>query len=132
MVQFRRFLLMGCSRWRKADWVIRGSQNLVEAVQTGRCVSSHKQARILETRFRPSGFAKYSSTEQITYVRDMFHCTACNSELSNDDYPCCEVSRKRSFNFWKGKYHDAEKTTRINARIDELLKENETLKKAMH
>ena len=95
-------------------------------------VSSHKQARILETRFRPSGFAKYSSTEQITYVRDMFHCTACNSELSKDDYPCCEVSRKRSFNFWKGKYHDAEETMRINTRIDELLKENEALKKAMH
>ena len=93
-------------------------------------VDSHKQARNLETKFRPSSFGKYCTKDEITYVRDMFHCTACNNEIPKGHGPCCRVSSKRSFNLWSGKVHDAEETARINARIDELLEENEVLKKA--
>ena len=94
-------------------------------------VNSAKQARILETRFRPSSLGKYLAKDQVTYVRDLFHCTACNWDCSENEGPCCEVSRKRSFNLWRKAMHDAHETARINERIDELLKENETLKKAM-
>ena len=95
-------------------------------------VESHKQARILETRFRPNQYRQYCSKDQITYVRSLYHCTNCNYDSSKDDPPCCEVSRKRSFTLWRGKVLEAEEAARINARIDELLKENEDLKKAMH
>ena len=94
-------------------------------------VDSAKQARILETRFRPSGLGKYCAKDQITYVRNLFRCTACNWEGSELDGPCCDVSRKRSYRLWCKAVHDAQKTEQINARIDELLKENEALKKAM-
>ena len=90
-----------------------------------------KQARILETKFRPSGLGKYCAKDQITYVRSLFRCTACNWEGSELDGPCCDVSRKRSFNLWKKAVHDSRRTEQINARIDELLNENEILKKAM-
>lgn len=94
-------------------------------------VDSRKQVRILETKFRPRGFAKYCLKGQITYVRDVFHCTACDSDLVYSDMPCCRVSRQRSFNAWKKSVHDAEETTRINERIDELTRENEELENAL-
>jgi len=94
-------------------------------------VDHTKQALILETRFRPSGLGKYCAKDQITYVRSLFRCTACNWEGSDLDGPCCDVSRKRSFNLWKKAVHDSRRTEQINARIDELLNENEILKKAM-
>lgn len=93
-------------------------------------VDHTKQARILETRFRPNGWAKYMFKDQITYVRSLFRCTACNWEGSELGGPCCDVSRKRSYGLWRKAFRDAQKTEQINARIDELLKENEDLKKA--
>lgn len=95
-------------------------------------VDRAKQARILETRFRPSGLGKYCANGQITYVRSQFRCSACKWEGSESGGPCCDVSRKRSFNLWRSAMYDAQKTAEINARIDELLKENEDLKKAMY
>ena len=94
-------------------------------------VDSRKQVRNLETKFRPRGFAKYCLKGQITYVRDVFHCTACDADLVYSDIPCCRVSRQRSFNAWKKSVHDAEETARINERIDELTRENEDLENAL-
>ena len=94
-------------------------------------VDSRKQVRNLETKFRPRGFAKYCLKGQITYVRDVFHCTACDADLVYSDIPCCRVSRQRSFNAWKKSVHDAEETARINERIDELTRENEEFENAM-
>ena len=94
-------------------------------------VEHTKQARILETKFRPSQYGKYCSKQQITYVRNLYHCTNCNRECSKDNGPCCSVSGKRSFYLWREKFLEAEEAARINARIDELLIENEDLKKAM-
>ena len=115
---------------------IKANQNEIQSLRVANpgciLVDSTKQARILETRFRPSGLGKYCTKDQITYVRNLFRCTACNWEGSELDGPCCNVSRKRSFNLWKKAFHDAQKTAQINTRIDELLKENVGLKKAIY
>ena len=95
-------------------------------------VPSDKQARILETRFATSAQRRYCKKDQITYVREHFRCTNCNRDrigLGSGDWACCEVSAKRSYALWRGKRIDADKTVEINARIDELRKENAELKK---
>ena len=89
-------------------------------------VPSEKQARILETRFAERGHRRYCLKDKITYVREAFHCTHCNSDmlLEDADEACCEVSAKRSFALWRGKRLEADETSRINARIDQLRGEN--------
>ena len=95
-------------------------------------VPSHKQARILETRVASSRDRRYTTKSDVTYVRDMFRCTACNREFAiNEGGPCCRVSAKRSFALWRGKRLEADKTVAIGARIDALLAENEMLKKEL-
>ena len=89
-------------------------------------VPSEKQSRILETRFAERGHRRYCLKDKITYVREAFHCTHCNSDmlLEDADEACCEVSAKRSFALWRGKRLEADETSRINARIDQLRGEN--------
>lgn len=90
------------------------------------------QVRILETRFADSRQRRYCTKSQIIYVREQFHCTNCNLDFGiHNESGCCEVSRKRSFSEWSTRYREAEKAAQISARIDELLEENASLKKAL-
>ena len=91
-------------------------------------VPSSKQARILETRFAEKGHRRYCLKDKITYVRETFHCTHCEDggdiPLEEATEACCEVSAKRSFALWRGMRLEAEETSKINKRIDELRREN--------
>ena len=98
-------------------------------------VPSHKQARILETRFATKNQRWYCNKEQVTYVRDMFRCTHCKREFGiasdNAKIGCCEVSRKQSFKKWSTGVKEAQKTVEINDRIEKLFKQNAEIKKAV-
>ena len=93
-------------------------------------VPSDRQARILETKLSTKGQRRYCLKDKITYVREDYRCTHCNSEISLEDAneACCEVSAKRSFALWRGMRLDADKTAKINARIDELRRENTVIR----
>ena len=106
-------------------------KRLIEANPGCILVPSDKQARILETRFPTSQQQKYCRKDKITYVRELFRCTHCNSEfaLKDANEACCSVSGKRSFALWRGKRLEAEETAKIYARIVELEEENEIIRK---
>lgn len=76
---------------------------------------------------------RYCKKAQITHVRDMFHCSACNGEMSlenaNDRKYCCDTSRMKGFAAWLQARKAAEETSWIVNRIDELYGENIELKK---
>jgi uncharacterized protein YoxC len=76
---------------------------------------------------------RYCACANVTFVRDAFYCTGCKQVtryMSGIDYDgCCKVSRKQSFHRWSTVRGKVEETTEINARIDELYAENESLEK---
>ncbi len=93
------------------------------------CVLNPDSSKILNTMMRmctPTDH-KYTSGKQLTYVRDLFYCTACKRESSNG--PCCRVSAKKGFAAWRKCRDAVEKTKEINDRIDELHEANKALKK---
>ena len=66
---------------------------------------------------------------QTTDVMDLFYCSKCHNESSVERMPCCDTSRKKSFYAWQKARRDVDVTLRINRKIDELLNENDELRK---
>ena len=69
----------------------------------------------------------YCMKAQTTYVRELFYCTKCHSELGINDYPCCEVSRKKSFREWQKLRQGVDTTKEIKEKIDALLLEKQKI-----
>ena len=72
-------------------------------------------------------YKPYCMKAQTTYVRDLFYCTKCHSELRMNDYPCCEVSRKKSFREWQKLRQGVDTTKEIKEKIDALLLEKQKI-----
>ncbi len=78
---------------------------------------------------------RYCACDNVTFVRDAFYCSNCKRITSYRDdgnydrYGYCNVCRQVSFHRWLEARKNVEETARINARIDELYAENESLKK---
>ena len=78
---------------------------------------------------------RYCACANVTFVRDAFYCSGCkritpyNGDGDYDRYGHCNVCRQMSFHRWLEARKKVEETTEINARIDELYAENESLEK---
>lgn len=77
---------------------------------------------------------RYCACVNVTFVRDSFYCSGCKKITGyhgkdSDDYGYgyCKVCRQMSFNRWLDARKKVDETTEINARIDELYAENESL-----
>ena len=79
---------------------------------------------------------RYCACVNVTFVRDAFYCSGCKRVTPyradvdyNDDYGRCRVCRQMSFYRWLEARKKVDETATINARIDELYTENESLEK---
>jgi hypothetical protein len=70
---------------------------------------------------------QYCACNNITLVRDMFYCTGCKQTSGMSASPCCKVSAKQGFHRWLAVRKNVDETVRINKRIDELRRENQSL-----
>lgn len=71
----------------------------------------------------------YSTSKQITYVRDLFYCGNCKKENTSRTSPCCSVSAKKGFAAWKKERDAVDVTMNINRQIEALTESNTDLKK---
>lgn len=74
---------------------------------------------------------QYCTKVQITYVRDLFYCSNCHANVPLSAGPCCYVSRKKSFYEWRQRRLDVDKTKEIKEKIDDLLRENQEIKRRL-
>lgn len=86
---------------------------------------------------------RYCICANVTFVRDAFYCSACKHVTpyrgnrdpygeNRDDYygyGYCKVCRQMSFYRWLEARKKVDETATLNARIDELYTENESLEK---
>jgi len=79
---------------------------------------------------------RYCACVNVTFVRDAFYCSGCKHVTSYrkdrddyDGYGYCKVCRQMSFYRWLEARKKVDETATINARIDELYAENESLEK---
>lgn len=78
---------------------------------------------------------RYCACVNVTFVRDAFYCSRCKRITSyrgdsDDDYRGgCKVCRQMSFYRWLEARKKVNETATINARIDALYTENESLEK---
>ena len=79
---------------------------------------------------------RYCACVNVTFVRDAFYCSGCKRVTPYggdgdvyDKYGYCKVCRQMSFYRWLEARKKVDETAEINARIDELYAENESLEK---
>lgn len=94
------------------------------------CVLKTNLENIRNLDYRMVGRAdkRYYSCRQVTYVRSMFWCTKCKRNFSEGRH--CDASQ-RSGPLWDEAIQKVPITTAINAQIDELLSEIESLEKEL-
>ena len=98
----------------------------------------------LEKKIATMKDRRYSDCVNITFVRDAFYCTRCKQvtayrgkEFADDYENCCtrvwytreSLGSRQGFYRWLEARKNVEETAAINARIDELYEENESLEK---
>ena len=76
---------------------------------------------------------RYCTCVNVTFVRDAFYCSGCKRITSYRDgrddygYGYCKVCRQQGFYRWLVVRRKVDETAKINARINELYKTNESL-----
>ena len=81
---------------------------------------------------------RYCACANVTFVRDAFYCSNCKritpyrDDGDYDRYGYCNVCRQMSFHRWLEARKNVEETAKINARLNELYTEKESLEKQIH
>ncbi len=125
-----------------ADLKKRLNSNLAEIKELVKknpaCYLNPKTSTIInrENKIATMKDRRYCACVNVTFVRDAFYCSGCKQITpyggdrdDYNDYGRCKVCRQMSFYRWLEARKKVDETAEINARIDELYAENESLEK---